>query len=186
MYPEWEATATATESRLLLASSVLKEPDGPWQSLGRIDLEEQERDSNDTVALDSDLEVNMRRQFTVSAPVLAVFRDQLHLLWVDINTTRIIHMTLSPDGQAQFADSWDQAQGREGQAIAGPVSARSFDWYSYPANLAAAVHDDLLHLMHHVECVAILESVAKSCCPAGLPVRMMCVVGLTGDILTQK
>jgi hypothetical protein len=41
-------------------------------------------------------------------------------------------------------------------------------------------------MTHHVECVAILELAAKGSGPAVLPVRIMCGVGVTGDILTLK
>jgi hypothetical protein len=44
----------------------------------------------------------------------------------------------------------------------------------------------MLYATHHVECVAILELTAKGSWPVVLRVRIMCGVGVAGDILTLK
>ncbi|MFJ5594777.1 hypothetical protein ACIQCG_34185 [Streptomyces noursei] len=53
-------------------------------------------------------------------------------------------------------------------------------------NRLADAGDGLVVGTHHVECIAVLEPAAKGSWPADLPVRIMCGVGVTGDILTLK
>jgi hypothetical protein len=50
----------------------------------------------------------------------------------------------------------------------------------------ACVQGNMFPMTHRVECVAILEPAAKGARPAVLCVRIMCGVGVTGDILTLK
>ncbi|MFJ2650456.1 hypothetical protein ACIO1C_27510 [Streptomyces sp. NPDC087420] len=81
-----------------------------------------------------------------SAPALAFFNGQVHLLYADVGRQRICHL-VRRNGR------WDAASSRAAElhdSFDAVLKKRLKEEHGYPGNLATAVHDGKLHLLYRI------------------------------------